>query len=240
MWYYSPMEQFETKIIFSQPTFTITNIQFFLIIATMITIQITKPKRNEELVASWWGIQNESLYRTIQNMVVNFIGPKYTIYFPQIYTLFNIIVFTNLLGLLPYSSTPTVEFVMTQSISFTLCMGILLIGIITHNWYIFAAFIPSGTPQALVFVMLLLEILAYIIKIVSLGLRQAINLTTGHVLIKVIISFVYGAYLKGTSIFILAIPLAILALFGALEILVAYLQAYIITFITCITFKDMA
>ena len=236
--FFSPMEQYEIYPLLSQ-NLTLNNVVFYLLIAASIIITFSTLSTGP-LVSTWWGILNESFYRTILSMIENFIGKKYTVYFPQIFTIFHMILFSNLQGLIPYSSTPTVEIVMTLSLSFTLQVGILFIGFLTHKLLLQAAFIPAGTPQGLVPVMLALEILAYMIKILSLGQRLAINMTTGHILMKVGISFVWVAYLKGTSFFVLALPLVQLTMFIAQEILIAYLQAYIFTFITCITMKDMA
>jgi F-type H+-transporting ATPase subunit a len=88
--------------------------------------------------------------------------------------------------------------------------------------------------------MVVLEVFAYIFRTLSLGLRLAINLITGHLLLKVCIGFVWLGYIKGTSLFILAIPLLLLTAFLSLEILIAYLQAYILIFITIITLKDVS
>ncbi len=94
--------------------------------------------------------------------------------------------------------------------------------------------------MGLIVPMVALEILAYLTRTLSLGLRLAINMITGHVLVKVIVGFIWSAYIKGTSIFVLILPLFLLTMFLVLEILIAYLQAYIFTFIFCITIKDMA
>jgi len=88
--------------------------------------------------------------------------------------------------------------------------------------------------------MILLEILAYLTRTLSLGLRLAVNMVTGHILVKVILGFIWAGYVKGTSLLVLSLPLFLLTLFLCLEILIAYLQAYIFTFITCITLKDMS
>jgi F-type H+-transporting ATPase subunit a len=87
--------------------------------------------------------------------------------------------------------------------------------------------------------MVALEVIAYVFRTISLGLRLAINLITGHLLLKVVIGFIWLGYIKGTSFFILAIPLILLTIFLSLEILIAYLQAYILIFITIITLKDV-
>ena len=159
------------------------------------------------IISNNWGILSESLFRTILLKIENFVGPKSSIYLPLFYTIFHIVLFSNLLGLVPYSTTPTVELVKTLSISFTLLMGLLLVGFLTHKLYLLALFLPGGTPVALIIPMVGLEIIAYVFKILSLGLRLAINLITGHLLLKVSIGFVWLGYIKGTSFFILAIPL---------------------------------
>ena len=238
---YSPMEQFQIYPLQSQ-NITVTNQSFYLMIAGLITIQISGPNvtTKGEIISTWWGIQNESQYRTILIMIENNIGSKYTIYLPMFYTIFHVIQFSNLLGMVPYSTTTTVEIIMTQTMSQTQLQGIILIGILTHNILLFAAFLSSGTPLALIPFMVTQEIAAYFIKILSQGLRQAINLITGHVQCKVIIGFIYSGYLNGTSIIILALPLLLLTIFLALEQQIAYLQAFIFVYITCITLKDMA
>jgi F0F1-type ATP synthase membrane subunit a len=86
--------------------------------------------------------------------------------------------------------------------------------------------------------MILLELLAYLTRTISLGLRLAVNMITGHILAKVCLGFIWSAYLSSIGLFLL--PLFLLSLFLALELLIAYLQAYIFTFISCITIKDMA
>jgi F-type H+-transporting ATPase subunit a len=155
-------------------------------------------------------------------MIENFIGPKFSIFLPLFYSIFHLILFSNLLGLVPYSSTPTVEIVMTLSIAFTLLMGILLFGFLTHKLYLLAIFLPGGTPLGLIPLMIILEILAYLSRTLSLGLRLAINLITGHILAKVCAGFLWLGYIKGTSFFILSIGFFLLTLFMTLEVLVAY------------------
>ena len=210
--------------------FGLPNVIVFLFIAAAALITITT--RNL--------ILNESLYRTILVMTTDYIGRKFTPLFPLIYTVFHLILFSNLIGLVPYSSTPTVEIVMTLSIALTLLIAVLLRGFLSNGVVLLAAFIPAGTPLALVPLMIVLEIVAYLTRTLSLGLRLAVNMITGHILAKVCVGFIWVAYLKGTSLFV-ALPLLLpLSLFLALEIVIAYLQAYIFTFITCITIKDMA
>lgn len=233
------MEQFQIFSLFSL-NLTLNNVIFYLIIASSLGIAINLAGTNPKgfIVSSWWFILSESLFRSISVMVHNYIGPKFSIFLPLIYSLFHLILFSNLVGLVPYSSTPTVEIIITISIALSLLLGILLFAFLSHHLFVFTAFIPAGTPLGILFLIFPLEILGYLTKTISLGLRLGINMITGHILVKVIIGFIWSAYLNGSSL-VLLLPLLLLTLFLALELLIAYLQAYIFTFITCITLKDL-
>ena len=221
--------------------FSLSNIIFFLCLAGSLSIILGNMHMYKGLILSNnWAILSESLFRTMLSMVENFVGRNFTIYLPLFYSLFHLILFSNLLGLIPYSSTPTVEIVMTLSLSFTLLIGIALLGFFTHKFFLLAIFLPAGTPLALIPLMVALEVIAYLSRTLSLGLRLAINLITGHILAKVCAGFLWLGYIKGTSFFLLAIGLFLLTLFLTLEILVAYLQAYIFIFISLLTLKDIS
>ena len=239
--FYSPMEQYEIFPILSLNIIiphTIGYMQIAGILSIAITyIGIGGNINQGNQIPNVYSITHESLFRSILQMVDTYMN---TIYFPQIYTLFHVIQFSNQIGMIPYSSTPTVEIIMTLSLSFTIQIGVLIQGFISHKIYLQAAFIPVGTPIGLIPIMIILEIISYISRTISLGLRLAVNMITGHILVKVCINFIWVAYLKGTSIFIQIQPMFLQTLFQALELLIAYQQAYIFCFITCITFKDMS
>ena len=238
--YYSPMEQYEIYPIISF-NFVIPHTIGYMQIAGIISIVITyigtgiNIKKGNQ-IPNVYSITHESLFRSLLQMVDTYMN---TIYFPQIYTQFHLILFSNQIGMIPYSSTPTVEIFMTQSLSFTIQIGVLIQGFISHKIYLLAAFIPVGTPLPQIPLMIILEIISYLSRTLSQGLRLAVNMITGHILVKVCINFIWVGYLKGTSFLIQIIPMLLLTLFLSLELLIAYLQAYIFCFITCITFKDM-
>lgn len=119
---YSPKEQYIIYPIFSL-SFVINNVIFYLILATILTILLGKGIKKGRILSNNWGIISESLFRTILLKIENFVGPKSSIYLPIFYTIFHIVLFSNLLGLVPYSTTPTVELVKTLSIAFTLLIG---------------------------------------------------------------------------------------------------------------------
>lgn len=238
---FSPMEQYEVFPVQSLSIIVPHTIGFMLI-AGMLSVALTfigvgaNIKQGNQ-IPNAQTITHESLFRSILQMVDTYMN---TIYFPQIYTQFHVIQFSNQIGLIPYSSTPTVEILMTQSLSFTILIGVLFQGFISHKIYLQAAFIPVGTPIGQIPIMIIQEIISYLSRTFSLGQRQAVNMITGHIQVKVSVNFIWVAYLKGTTILIQVLPMFLQTLFQAQELLIAYQQAYIFCFITCITFKDIS
>lgn len=176
---YSPMEQFEIFNIISV-SFSINNVIFYLLVGALVSpiLQYVGTLRGH-IYPTGWGIISETLYSTILSMLTK--SGITTVYFPLIYTLFYLILFSNLIGMVPYSSTPTVEFVITLTLSVTLLIGVLILGFFTHNSLLSAAFLPAGTPLPLTFLLIIIEVIAYTTRTLSLGLRLAVNLITGHV-----------------------------------------------------------
>lgn len=244
----SPKEQFSNFPLFSFTLMKSNSTFYFLVAAFLVALlpllthktNLTNSSRSGTLLGSNWMILIESFYHTVLNKVVNFIGKNYVVYFPLLYTVFYLILFSNFIGLIPYSFTPTVEVVFTLTLAFTLLIGVLILAAVNQQFYLLAAFLPAGTPLALIPLKVFLEIIAYLFRTLSLGLRLAINLITGHVLAKVGVSFIWTAYTGGSNFFILLIPIGLVTLYLALEILIAYLQSYIFVFITCLTFKDLS
>ena len=235
----SPMEQYEIFPIIGM-NISQNNVILYFQISAYLGIQMYKiGTMKGKQIPTTYGIVHESQFRTINQMIETYIGKNKVIYGPMIYTLFNMIQFSNQIGQIPYSSTPTVEIIMTQSLAFTIQIGVQIIGFQTHKLYLQAAFLPSGTPQAQIAPMIVQEIQAYQTRTFSLGQRQAVNMITGHIQVKVCVNFIWEAYENDISIIIQAMPLFLQTQFLGLEIQIAYKQAYIFTFIVCITFKDM-
>jgi F-type H+-transporting ATPase subunit a len=214
-----PMEQFEIKPL----------------IAPIFILFIIFNINSLKLIPNNYSILWESLYRTILLIIINNLGINKLKLFPLLFTIFISIFLSNLLGMIPYSATPSVELILTLSLAITILLGVLISGIVSeHGKYLTHLFLPGGTPIFLIPVMVILEIIAYLTRTFSLGLRLGVNIITGHILVKVCISFATN---MSNILFIL--PLAFTTIFLALELLIAYLQAYIFIFIISITFKDI-
>lgn len=167
------------------------------------------------------------------------MGQKHEVYVPLIYAIFIIVLVSNLVGLVPYSFTVTSQFVLPISLSVTILIGVTIIGFQQHGIGFFAFFIPAGTPLFLVPLLVLIEVVSYLARGLTLGLRLAANMMAGHLILHFISLFAF--YLLTTSFFLFLLsPLGILTLiiFCALELFVAILQAYIFTLLTCSYIKD--
>lgn len=147
-----------------------------------------------------------------------------------IFIVFNLIFYANLIGLLPYTFTFTANIFFTFNLALFLLFTAIANGLRLYRYALFGLFLPSGTPLILALFIIIIELLAYLTRISSLGIRLTVNIITGHTLILV----VNGFHIVAGSILIMLIMLLPLIL----ELLIAYLQAYILTFIATITLKD--
>ena len=135
------MEQFEIYPQLSLPAVTINNVIFYFALGAFLSIFLCFIGiYGKNQLPNAYGITHESMYRTLLQMVDGFVGRSKLIYLPQIYTIFHLILFCNLLGLVPYSTTSTVEIIMTQSQAFTFLIGVLIQGFLSHKLYLQAAF----------------------------------------------------------------------------------------------------
>src|SRR6478752_689509 len=135
----------------------------------------------------------EFLYVTIHNIVTNQINPKNgQIYFPFIYTLFIFILINNLIGMVPYSFASTSHFVLTFAISFTIVLGTTILGFQKHGLEFFSLLVPAGCPLALLPLLVLIEFISYLARNISLGLRLAANILSGHMLLHILAGFTYN------------------------------------------------
>jgi len=160
-------------------------------------------------------------------------------YFPLISTLFNFILLSNLIGLVPYSFTATSHLIVTFFLSFSVFIGINLITFKKYGRKTFDLFLPSNTTFFLAILLVPIEFISYIAKPISLGVRLFINLMAGHSLLKVIVGFSWGMMLiENLTSLGLIIPLVILVLLFGLELGVALVQTYVFIILTCIYIQD--
>lgn len=218
-----------------------TNMALYLSIATLIGSGLNVLyNKLKGLVSNFWSLNKESLYGTIHGIVVNQINViKGQKFLPFIYTLFTFIFVSNLIGMIPYSFSSTSHFILTFFISFTVVLGSTLLGFSFYRGRFFSIFVPSGCPSALLPLLVLIEFISYLARNVSLGLRLAANILSGHMLLNILSGFTYNIMASGFIFFFLGlIPLAFITAFSTLEMGICFIQAQVFCVLSSSYIKD--
>ena len=244
----NPLDQFEIRdlLIMEIPLInnihiSLTNMTLYLTISfIIIVIMNTMTNKNMNVVYRNWKLATESMYDTIFGMVVDQINKhRGQMYFPFIYALFLSILINNLMGMVPYSFATTSHFVLTFALSFTIVLGVTILGFKEHKLEFFSIFVPAGCPVAMVPLLILIEFISYLTKNVSLGLRLAANIFSGHMLLNILSGFTFNIMNSGILyIFVGLLPLSFVIAFSSLELAIAFIQAQVFAILTCSYIKD--
>ncbi len=244
----SPLDQFEIRNLLSMEApilgdinISITNIGLYLLISTFIILSGSVLATNyNKIISNSWSISQETLYATIHSIVTNQINSvKGQLYFPFIYALFVFILINNLIGLVPYSFASTSHFVLTFGLSFTIVLGATILGFQKHGLEFFSLLVPAGCPLGLLPLLVLIEFISYLARAVSLGLRLAANILSGHMLLHILAGFTYNIMTSGFIFFFLGLmPLAFIIAFCGLELGIAFIQAQVFVVLTSSYIKD--
>ena len=244
----SPLDQFEIRNLLSLDApilanlhISLTNIGLYLTITASVALVLNLLATNyNKVIANSWSISQESIYATIHSIVVNQINPsKGQMYFPFIYALFIFILINNLIGMVPYSFASTSHFILTFFISFTVVLGATILGFQKHGLKFFSLFVPAGCPIGLLPLLVLIEFISYLARNVSLGLRLAANILSGHMLLNILSGFAYNIMTSGFIYFFIGlIPLAFIIAFSGLELGIAFIQAQVFVVLTSSYIKD--
>jgi F-type H+-transporting ATPase subunit a len=244
----SPLDQFTIRDLLSLKVnllgnfqLSITNIGLYLIIASFIVFMLFTLTRNyDSSTPNNWSISVESIYATVFSIVTNQINTnKGQMFFPLLSALFIYILVNNLVGMVPYSFAPTSHFILTFSLSFTIVIGATILGFQIHALKFFSLFVPSGCPLGLLPLLVLIEFISYLSRSVSLGLRLAANILSGHMLLNILSGFTYNIMNKGFIYFFLGlVPLTFIIAFSGLEIGIAFIQAQVFVVLSASYIKD--
>ena len=166
-------------------------------------------------------------------MINDTAGSKGKPYFSFVFTLFVFILFCNMIGMLPYSFTVTSQIIVTFVLAAIIFIGVTIIGFIKHGIKYLELFVPKGVPIVLLPLIIVIEIISYLARPVSLSVRLFANMMAGHTMLKVFGGFVISLGLLGGWL-----PLGFSVALTGLEILVAFLQAYVFAILTCIYLND--
>ncbi len=232
------MQQFEIKRLIPIELFgydvSFTNASLFMVIAlAIIPLFYLIAMNRRALVPGRLQSTAELSYEFIANMVKDIVGPGGMKYFPWIFTIFMFILVLNILGLLPYSFTVTSHIIVTFALAAMVWLIITAIGFMNHGIGFLKLFVPDGVPFWLLPIIVVIEVISYLIRPISHSVRLFANMMAGHAMLKVFAGFVIGLGVLGGWA-----PLVFLVGFTGLELVVAFLQAFIFTVLTCIYLND--
>ena len=235
----NPMHQFNDyrigpEISLGNVDISFTNASLFMVISALTIVSVlfvgTKKKA---IVPTKIQLLTELSYTLVSKMISDTAGSKAKPYFPFIFSLFMFVLFCNMLGMLPYSFTVTSHIIVTFALAAVIFVGVTIIGFVNHGAGYLKLFIPSGVPLFLLPLIVVIEIISYLSRPVSLSVRLFANMMAGHTMLKV-----FGGFVVSLGILGGLLPLSFTVALTGLEILIAFLQAYVFAILTCIYLND--
>ena len=233
----SPVEQFKLKALvpfeLGGVDLSYTTSSLWMTITVVgVTAFLTLSMRGGRLVPGRWQSMAEMSYEFIANMIRENVGAEGRKYFPFIFTLFMFILVGNLVGMIPFAYTFTSQIIVTFAMAATIFIGVTVIGLVRHGLHFFSLFVPSGTPLILAPLLIPIEVISYFVRPVSLSVRLFANMMAGHTMMKVFGGFTVLLGVLGVA------PIILLVALTGFEIMVAVLQAYVFTVLTCLYLND--
>lgn len=232
------MEQFEIKRIVPLELFgqdaSFTNSSLFMVLALiLVTLFFLYAMRNRSLVPGRLQSVAELSYEFVANMVRENVGTEGMKYFPFVFSLFIFILALNMLGMIPGTFTVTSHIVVTFALAALVFLVVTGIGFARHGLGYLQLFVPHGVPIWLMPIIVPIEVISYLIRPVSLSVRLFANMMAGHTMLKVFAGFAVSLPFVAK-----AAPVLFTVAFTGLEFVVAFLQAFIFSVLTCIYLND--
>jgi len=233
----SPLSQFEIKrwvpIEIGDVDVSLTNSAAFMLLTVVaIGVFLILGMRRPAIVPGRWQSMVELSYVFIANLVKDTVGTEGRPYFPFIFTVFMFVLVGNLIGMVPYGFTFTSHIIVTFTMAMVVFLGVTVIALIKHKIHFFTFFMPPGVPLIMAPLLVPIEIISYLSRPMSLSVRLFANMLAGHTLLKVFAGFVVALGLFGVF------PLAFVVVLTGLEIVIAFLQAFVFTILTCLYLND--
>ena len=235
----NPMQQFTVykigpEIKIAGVDLSFTNASLFMVLSAAIIVTFLYfGSRERKIIPSKIQLITEMLYNFVAKMISDTAGSKAKPYFPFIFCLFIFVLICNMVGMLPYSFTVTSHIIVTLIMALFIFVAVTIIGFFKHGIKYLSIIVPSGVPVVLLPLITIIEIISYLSRPVSLSVRLFANMMAGHTMLKVFGGFVVSLGVLGGWL-----PLSFSVALTGLEILVAFLQAYVFAILTCIYLND--
>jgi F-type H+-transporting ATPase subunit a len=234
---HSPLTQFEIKPLIQihvgglDLSFTNSALMMVIALALAITLLIVGTRKRSVVPGRLQSIAELS-YEFVANIVRESVGAEGRAYFPLVFSLFIFVLFGNMLGMIPYGFTFTSHIVVTFTMALMVFLLVTILGFAKHGLHFFTFFCPPGVSWILMPLMIPIEIISYLSRPISLGVRLFANMTAGHIMLKVFAGFIPTLGVLGV------LPLGFVFALTGLELLIAFLQAYVFAVLTSLYIND--
>jgi len=242
----TPMEQFEVKPLLTEPLFHIgghpiyfTNQSLLMVIVVIVaSLFLTLTVKPGRLVPTRGQSMAEASYEFVANMIHSATGEDGLKFFPFVFSLFIFVLFCNFLGMVPGSFTVTSQIAVTFSLAALVILLVIVVGFMKHGIGFLKLFVPHA-PWYLLILLVPIEVISFLTRPISLSVRLFANMLAGHTMLAVFAGFVVALGSAGGIFTGLAIaPMLLIVAIMLLELLVAFLQAYVFAILTCIYLNE--
>jgi F-type H+-transporting ATPase subunit a len=240
-----PIEQFNIEKIFTighignqEIAFTNSSAYMFGTVA-LISLLMIGGVAGKQLVPGRFQSMAELSYEFVANTIRSTAGREGMKFFPFVFSIFMLIAVSNVIGIIPYTFTISSHIIVTAALALMVFVTVLIYGFYKNGLKFFKLFVPSGVPIVILPLVVAIEVISFLSRPVSHSVRLFANMLAGHITLKVFASFVtmLGAF-GFVGWFGALLPLALVVALTALELLVAFLQAYVFAILTCIYLND--
>lgn len=239
---FHPLDQFQVTRLFGHGPiewYTPTNVTLWMAIAVLaIMLVFVVGSKGRALIPTRLQSLGEMAYGFVYKMVEDIAGHDGAKYFPLIMTMFLFILFANMLGLLPGSFTPTSHIAVTAVLGFGFFIFVTLLGFAKHGMHFLGLFWMKDAPLILRPIIAIIEVISYFVRPVSHSIRLAGNIMAGHAVMKVFAAFAPMILISGIGVLVTPVSILAITAIYALEVLVAFIQAYVFTILACVYLKD--
>ena len=237
-----PIHQFNIQKIFTighigNTEIAFTNSSAYMLVAVAI-VALLMLATSTNLVPGRLQSVAEISYEFVANTIRSTAGKEGMKFFPLIFSLFMFVAVSNLVGIIPYTFTVSSHIIITAALAILVIATVLLYGFARHGIGFLKLFVPSGVPLWLLPILVPIEIISFVSRPVSLSVRLFANMLAGHIALKIFAGFVATLLAAGVWKVLSPLPLALTTALTALELLVAFLQAYVFAVLTCVYLSD--
>ncbi len=235
---HSPLDQFEINPLVNFEVggvdLAFTNSSVSMVITVLfITLFLTLTVNPRSIVPSRMQLISELCYNFIAQLLNDTVGDQGKRYFPFVFSLFMFVLIGNMVGMIPYQFTFTSHIIVTFALATVVFIGVTILGFVNHGIRFFTFFYIPGVPFYMHPLLIPIEVISYLSRPISLSVRLFANMLAGHTLLKVFAGFVVSM-----PFFTGVLPLTFIVALTGLEILIAFLQAYVFAILTCLYIND--